>query len=343
MDKKQYLLIAKLPFAALLYFLLFPYQVYSTFSITAVDTVSKEVGSAGASCVKGSIMLSDVFPGKGIIHTQAAYISSNQDYARTLMEQGKTPQEIVDGVVANDNNSGSRQYGVVDLVDNGTTAGFTGTQCGDYKNHITRKNYTIQGNILLGQEILDSMENRFLTTDGTIADKLMAALQGAKVDGADTRCDKYDKSTISAFLRVAKPTDPENDLWLDLNVDNTSGSTDPIDLLQDKYDDWLATNSKQTFSIHHKGFQLFQNHPNPFSQTTHISYRLPRDSRVKLTILTPAGKEIKSLVNRRQSAGNHGITWDGTDKKGTSVIGGMYLYALEVNGAMRTGKMLLVK
>ncbi len=332
-----------MPFAVLLLILLYPHQVYSTFSITAVDTVTREVGSAGASCIAGSIMLSDVFPDKGIIHTQAAYISSNQEYARTLMEQGKSPQEIVDGVVANDNNSRTRQYGIVHLTDNGTTAGFTGTGCTNYKNHTLGKNYTVQGNILLGQEILDDMEEEFLTTDGTLADKLMAALQAAKVPGADTRCERYNKSTISAFLRVAKPSDPENDIWLDLNVDNTSGSTDPIDLLQDKYDDWLATHSKQTFSIHRKGFQLFQNNPNPFSQTTHISYRFPHNSRVMLTILTPAGKVIKSLVNRHQAAGDHDITWDGTDNKERSVIGGMYLYALEVNGAMRTGKMLLVK
>ncbi|MBL8007830.1 MAG: hypothetical protein JNJ56_09880, partial [Ignavibacteria bacterium] len=45
-----------------------------TFSIAAVDPVTGEVGSAGASCVAGSIILSDVHPGRGVIHTQASYI-----------------------------------------------------------------------------------------------------------------------------------------------------------------------------------------------------------------------------------------------------------------------------
>ncbi len=323
---------------------LFYTQAFSTFSICAVDTVTRQVGSAGASCVAGAIMLSDLLPDVGVIHTQAYYLSSNQDYARSLMEQGKTPKQVVDGVVANDaqGNSSRRQYGVVDLVNNGRSDGFSGSDCDDYKGHILGKNYAIQGNILLGEKILDSMETRFLNTEGTLADKLMAALQGAKVVGADTRCYSYNKSTISAFLRVAKPDDPDNDLFLDLNVNNTSGSNDPIDALQDKYDDWLATDSKQAFSIHPKGFQLFQNNPNPFIHSTRINYLLPENGMVMLKVYTPSGKEIKTLVNRRQSAGQHAITWSGTDNNGHAVIGGIYLAVLKVNGMKQTCKILLI-
>jgi len=50
-----------------------------TFSICAIDTVTGEVGSAGASCIDenaiagGCIILSDVLPGVGVIHTQAGF------------------------------------------------------------------------------------------------------------------------------------------------------------------------------------------------------------------------------------------------------------------------------
>ncbi len=51
------------------------------------------------------------------------------------------------------------------------------------------------------------MEYRFLNTEGSLAEKLMSALQGAKVPGADTRCLNEGTSSLSAFVRVAKPND----------------------------------------------------------------------------------------------------------------------------------------
>ncbi|MBN2173263.1 MAG: DUF1028 domain-containing protein [Bacteroidales bacterium] len=230
---------------------LFIYSVHSqdTFSICAIDTVTGEVGSAGASCIgapqipQGCSILSDVLPGIGVIHTQAYYLAGNQNYARQLMEMGLPPQQIVDSLVANDvqNNPTIRQYGVVDLYEGSARcAAFTGINCDDYKNHITGPNYTIQGNILLGQQILDSMETRFLNSEGELACRLMAALQGAKVIGADTRCMDDGVSSLSAFLRVAQPNDPVNDLYLDLNVPSTPDGVDPIDSLQVLVDEWMG-------------------------------------------------------------------------------------------------------
>jgi uncharacterized Ntn-hydrolase superfamily protein len=218
-----------------------------TFSICAVDTITGEVGSAGASCIGapqlpgGCRILSDVHPGVGVIHTQAYYLAANQNYGMQLMNQGLPPQQIVDSLVANDaqNNPSKRQYGVVDLFEGSARrAAYTGVNCDDYKNHIIGPNYTIQGNILLGQQILDSMEARFLNTEGELACRLMAALQGAKVIGADTRCLDAGVSSLSAFLRVAQPNDPVNDLYLDLNVPSTLPGTDPIDVLQNLLDNW---------------------------------------------------------------------------------------------------------
>ncbi|SVC36246.1 uncharacterized protein METZ01_LOCUS289100, partial [marine metagenome] len=53
--------------------ILFISESYSqdTFSIVAVDPVTQEVGSAGASCINGSIIISDVHPGIGAVHTQS--------------------------------------------------------------------------------------------------------------------------------------------------------------------------------------------------------------------------------------------------------------------------------
>lgn len=222
-----------------------------TFSIVAIDTITGEIGSAGASCIDesaiagGAIIISDIIPGRGAIHTQSYWHPTNQQNAHNRMMEGMSPQEIIDWLIANDvqNNPGRRQYGIVDQDENGAprSAAFTGVLCLDYKNHITGPNYAIQGNILLGQQILDSMEARFLNTDGILAIKLMAALQGANVPGADIRCLANGTSSLSAFIRVARPTDTIGNFYCDLNVPSVPAGMEPIDSLQILFDAWLGT------------------------------------------------------------------------------------------------------
>ncbi|HKB87623.1 MAG TPA: DUF1028 domain-containing protein [Ignavibacteriaceae bacterium] len=215
-----------------------------TFSICAVDTVTGEIGSAGASCVGpyngvGAFIISDVIEGIGVIHTQAYWLSANQQNAHNKMLEGLSPQEIIDWLTANDveNNPTKRQYGIVDLVRHGESAGYTGVNCDDYKNHLTGPGYSIQGNILLGSFILDSMKTTFLNTQGALADKLMAALQAAKVVGADTRCAVRGTSSQSGFVKVVRIGDGSSP-YLQIIVPDTPVGTDPIDLVQGKFDDW---------------------------------------------------------------------------------------------------------
>ncbi len=240
--------------------LCFPFRVMTqdTFSIVAVDTLTGEVGSAGASCVTssgtyphGAAILSDVIPGIGAIHTQAAWNSTNQQNAHAHLMAGESPQQVIDWLVAHDaqGNPTTRQYGIVDFRSNQAhAASYTGTNCMDYKNDSAHIFYSIQGNILLGQGILDSMQVRFLNTQGTLADRLMAALQGAKVIGADTRCAPRNSSSLSAFLRVAKPSNLPDSLWIDLWMAYPQGFSgvvpvDPIDSLQTLYNQWKTITS----------------------------------------------------------------------------------------------------
>ena len=217
-----------------------------TFSIVAVDPVTGEVGSAGGSCIPGSIILSDVFPGAGVIHTQAFYLPGNQANARTRFLAGDSPQEIIDWLIANDlqGNPTIRQYGIVDIGPDAVprSAGHTGVNTNDFKGHLLGPNYAIQGNILLGPEILEDMETMFLNTEGTLAHRMMAAMQGANVIGADTRCrPPRNSSSISAFVRVAHPTDQRPNFLLDLNINNSPQNVEPIDLLQQQFDNFFAT------------------------------------------------------------------------------------------------------
>ena len=221
-----------------------------TFSIVAVDSVTGEVGSAGASCLDdsqiagGVVIISDVHPGRGVIHTQAYWLAANQNNASTRMDLGDSPEEIVYWLTWNDvqSNPTWRQYGIADFDSSGSPRAdaYTGTNCDDYKNHIIGPYYTIQGNILLGPEILDSMESRFLNEPGGLACKLMAALQGANVPGADTRCLAEGVSSLSAFVRVARPEDTTGNMYMDLAVVETPFGMEPIDSLQTLFDNFMA-------------------------------------------------------------------------------------------------------
>ena len=287
-----------------------------TFSIVAVDTITGEIGSAGATCgdsiiwpgTPGAYIISDILPGVGAIHTQALWTASNQVNARVQMQQGASPNQIISWLVAHDvqNNPQSRQYGIVDYQNGSSrSAAFTGTNCYDYKNHILGPNYAIQGNILLGQQILDSMENYFLNTPGCFPEKLMAAMNGAKVVGADTRCMVEGTSSLSAFLRMALPTDSYNNLFLDINVAGTAPNVEPIDVLQTKYNQWKNSNISYCDSV--LSTEIFQKkeveiHPNPTNNFITIS-NIEESKKIELFSLN--GKFLETVKSYNFSLKNY--------------------------------------
>jgi uncharacterized Ntn-hydrolase superfamily protein len=261
-------------FSAFLAFLFISNSILSqdTFSIVALDTITGEIGSAGASCLdeiqfpgsNGAIIISDILPGRGAIHTQSYWNATNQTNARKRMEEGLSSQEVIAWLKANDAQGGfawvNRQYGVVDFDPQGhpRSAALTGSGCLNWKGHRLGANYAIQGNILIGPEILDSMEARFLAATGPLSDRLMACLQGANVPGADSRCLQNGTSSLSAFLRVAKPGDSDDSLSLDLNVPSLPTGMEPIDSLQRLYNQW-----KTTISTTEPSFEKPRIFPNP--------------------------------------------------------------------------------
>jgi len=285
-----------------------------TFSIVAVDSVTGEVGSAGASCVDLLLFfpnyavdfLGDLLPGQGAINTQASYNITNQSNARTRMLAGDTPQQIITWLAANDagGNPNSRQYGIAAFVNGAPqTAGYTGTGTLNYKNHITGPNYCIQGNILLGQSILDSMEARFLNEPGDLACKLMAALQGAKVVGADTRCANNNSSSLFAFLKVSQPNDPYGSPSLLVTVKTPGGAQiEPIDSLQTLFN---AQHSCSTTTITENNVSEWNIYPNPANDyiTITTNAKITEASNIPFIIRDAVGKivlegvVVESIVN----------------------------------------------
>jgi hypothetical protein len=89
-------------------------------------------------------------------------------------------------------------------------------------------------------------------------------------------------------------------------------------------------------SIH--GFELMQNHPNPFNSITSIKYYLPRSEFVSLKIYNELGKEMSTLVNEKRAAGLHSIDFDGTH-----LPGGLYFYKIAAGSFSDTKQLLIMK
>lgn len=87
-----------------------------------------------------------------------------------------------------------------------------------------------------------------------------------------------------------------------------------------------------------KSFALEQNYPNPFNPTTVISYQLSAVSNVTLDVYDILGREVATLVNEKQSAGNYSVTFDGS-----RLASGVYFYRLVAGNYTSTKKLVLVK
>lgn len=100
----------------------------------------------------------------------------------------------------------------------------------------------------------------------------------------------------------------------------------------------VSTAVKNTSTEIPKDFVLYQNYPNPFNPVTRISYDIPKSGYVIIKIFDLLGREISTLVNSNQGAGNYIIEFNASD-----LPAGLYFYKLECNGFSDTKKMILVK
>jgi len=90
-------------------------------------------------------------------------------------------------------------------------------------------------------------------------------------------------------------------------------------------------------------FQLFHNYPNPFNPTTAISYDLPAQSEVNLTIYDVTGREVRTLQSKELPSGRYEVQWNGVDESGNPVNTGVYFARLKAGSFSKTIKMLYLK
>ncbi len=92
-----------------------------------------------------------------------------------------------------------------------------------------------------------------------------------------------------------------------------------------------------------KEFALDQNYPNPFNPSTTIRFALPKDAMVSLKVYDVLGREVRTLVNERVSAGYQQVVWDGRNQFGAQVASGMYIYRITAGEFISIKKMMMLK
>ena len=125
-----------------------------------------------------------------------------------------------------------------------------------------------------------NMEYNFLNTEGSLAEKLMAAMQGANFPGADSRCLDEGTSSATAFLVVYDSEDLPNQPSLAFNISSQPPGVEPIDLLQELFDENL--------SIENSSVNELSLYPNPTDGIISIG----SDKNYQLEIYSVDGKII---------------------------------------------------
>ena len=90
-------------------------------------------------------------------------------------------------------------------------------------------------------------------------------------------------------------------------------------------------------------YKLQNAYPNPFNPVTTLSYDLPEDALVNVTIYDMVGRQVSTLISSQQSAGYKSVQWNATNSAGQPVSAGVYLYSIQAGEFRETKKMVLLK
>ena len=86
-----------------------------------------------------------------------------------------------------------------------------------------------------------------------------------------------------------------------------------------------------------------QNYPNPFNPETTISFILPEQGYVLVKIFDVMGREIRTITDKKMSAGRHTVRWDGKNHTGQYVASGIYFYRIKFKNQVLNRKIMLVR
>ena len=198
---------------------------FGTFSIIAFDPATNELGVGVQSRAFGAgAAVPYVKLGVGAVATQA---KANRQYgpkAIALLEQGLSPSEVVKRITDEDPGRDTRQVAVIDVK--GRSAVYTGKRVIDRNNdpkdlvHLggfagfaAGPNFSAQGNTLASEDVVKAMAAAYQAGKGSMAERLMDALDAGQAKGGDTR------GMQSAGILVMKPLPANSDSTVERIVD----------------------------------------------------------------------------------------------------------------------------
>jgi uncharacterized Ntn-hydrolase superfamily protein len=198
---------------------------FSTFSIIAFDPTTNELGVGVQSRAFGAgAAVPYAKPGVGAVATQASANRSYGPKAIALLEQGLSPEEVVKRITDDDEGRDTRQVAVIDTK--GRSAVYTGrnviarnsdpkdpVHLGGYAGHITGANFSVQGNTLASVDVVKAMAAAYEAGKGSMAERLMDALDAGQSKGGDTR------GMQSAGILVVRPLPPNSTNTVERIVD----------------------------------------------------------------------------------------------------------------------------
>jgi uncharacterized Ntn-hydrolase superfamily protein len=190
----------------------------NTFSIVAYDPVN---GDWGVTVASRYFSVGAVVPwaeaGVGAIATQANVNVGYGPRGLELLRQGLTAKEVLAKLLAEDKfpPTEGRQVAIID--GKGNIAAYTGPSAQNWAGDRQGRNWSAQGNILVGPQVVEAMGKAFEATDGELAEKLFAALKAGDDAGGDSR---GKQSASMLVVRKGGGRNINNDRYLYINVDD---------------------------------------------------------------------------------------------------------------------------
>ena len=192
-----------------------------TYSIVARDPRSGELGVAVQSrwpCVGAGVVWAE--PGVGAVATQSFTEISYGPLGLEAMRAGTSAPDALADLLAEDPQAAVRQVGMVDAI--GRSAAHTGDRCVEAAGHVTTENLSIQANMMERPTVWPAMAEAYRSTDGDLADRLLAALRAAEAEGGDVR------GRQSSALLVVPGAGPRWATRFDLRVDDDRAPLDEL-------------------------------------------------------------------------------------------------------------------
>jgi uncharacterized Ntn-hydrolase superfamily protein len=190
-----------------------------TWSIIARDGATGQFGIAVATKFFAvGARVPHIAPGLGGVATQALVNPYYGIDGVRLLQEGKSPQDIVTALLATDAGRESRQLHVMDAQ--GRIAAHTGNGCVDWCGHVAGDGFSIAGNMLAGAQVLDETAKAYAANAALpFAQRLIAAMRAGEAAGGDKRGKQSAALLINSGeewsaldLRVDDHTDPLGEL-----------------------------------------------------------------------------------------------------------------------------------